>query len=105
MWRVPMLNEPFACAPRITAPSQLPVKQVEQRTADLPDLQVPEPRLDNPPDVCVIRLPRRQVPVGHLGVLVHELGHGRVHLRLASHRGMLEPVAELDAPPVRYKRV
>jgi hypothetical protein len=57
---------------------------------------VPERRLDHPPDVSLIRLPRRQVPVGHLGVPVHELGHCRVRLRLASRRGMLEQLAELD---------
>jgi hypothetical protein len=35
------LDEPLASAPRITAPSQLGVKQVEQGTTDLADLQVP----------------------------------------------------------------
>ena len=93
---VPVLNEPLASAPRITAPSQLRIEQVEQRAADLADLQVPERRLDHPPDVSLIRLPRRQVPVGHLGVLVHELGHGRVRLWLAARRGLLEQLAELD---------
>ena len=91
-----MLDEPLAGAPRITAPSQLRVEQVEQRAADLADLQVPECRLDHPPDVSLICLPRRQVPVGHLGVVVHELGHGRVCLGLASRCGLLEQLAELD---------
>jgi hypothetical protein len=54
---------------------------------------VPERRLDNPPDVRLISLPRRQVPVGHLGVLVRQLVHGRVRLRLAP-RGLLEQPAE-----------
>jgi hypothetical protein len=31
---VPVLDEPFAGAPRITAPSQLCIEQVEQRTAE-----------------------------------------------------------------------
>jgi hypothetical protein len=89
-----MLDEPLAGASSITAPSQLRIEQVEQRTADLADLQVPERRLDHPPGVSLIRLPRRQVPVGHCRVLVHELGHGRVGLRLASRRGLLEQLAE-----------
>ena len=57
--QVPMLNEPLAGAPRITAPSQLRIEQVKQRAANLTDLQVPERRLDNPPDVSLICLPRR----------------------------------------------
>src|SRR5690348_1928518 len=43
---------------------------------------MPERRLDNTPDVRLISLPRRQIPVGDLGVLIHELGHSRVRLRL-----------------------
>jgi hypothetical protein len=46
-----MLDEPLAAAPRITTPSQLRIEQVEQRAADLANLQVPERRLDHPPDV------------------------------------------------------
>src|SRR5690348_13269114 len=57
---------------------------------------MPERRLDNTPDVRLISLPRRQVPVGDIGVLIHELGHGCVRLRLASCRGLLEQLAELD---------
>ena len=91
-----MLNEPLTGAPRITAPPQLRIEQVEQWPADLADLQMSERRLDNTPDVRLISLPRRQVPVGHLGVLVHELGHGRVRLGLAPRRGLLEQLAELD---------
>jgi hypothetical protein len=71
----------------------------ESPAASIPDLahlQVAERRLDNPSDVSLIRLPRRQVPVGYLGVLVHELGHGRVCLRLASRGRLLEQLAELD---------
>jgi hypothetical protein len=91
-----VLNEPLAGVLRISAPPQLRMEQVEKGAADLADLQVPERRLDNPPGVSVIRLSRRQVPVGHLGVLCHELGHGRVRLGLASRRGLLEQLAELD---------
>lgn len=57
---------------------------------------MPERRLDNTPDVRLISLPRRQVPVGHLSVLIHELGHGRVRLGLASSLCLLEQPAELN---------
>jgi hypothetical protein len=45
---------------------------------------------------CRADLSRRQVPVGHLGVLVHELGHGCVRFRLASRRGLLKQLPQLD---------
>ena len=93
---VPVLNGPLAGAPGIATPSQLRVEQIEEGPADLTDLQMPERRLDNTPDVRLISLPRRQVPVGHRGVLVHELGHGRVGLWLAASLRLLEQPAELD---------
>ena len=80
---------------RIPAPLQLRVEQVEQGPAYRADLQVPESGLDHPPDVELVRLPGRQVPVGDLRVPVHELGHGGVRLRLASRPGLLEQFAEL----------
>jgi hypothetical protein len=85
-----VLNGLLAGAPGIAAPSQLRVEQVEEWPANLADLQMPERRLDNTPDVSLIGLPRRQIPIGHLGVLVHELSHGRVRLRLTPRRGLLE---------------
>jgi len=91
-----VLNEPLPGAPRIAAPPQLRVQEVEQGSADLPDLQVPESRLDHPPDVDLVRLPGRQVPVGDLGVPVHQLRHSGVRLGLAPRRGLLEQLAELD---------
>jgi hypothetical protein len=93
---VPVLNGPLAGAPGIAAPSQLRGEQVEEGSADLADLQAPERRLDNTPDVRLLSLPRRQVPVGHLGVLIYELSHGRIRLRLASRRGLLKQLAEFD---------
>ena len=68
---VPVLDKPFPGTPRIAAPSQLRVQEIEQGPADLPDLQMPESGLDHPPGVDLVRLPGRQVPVGDLGVPVH----------------------------------
>ena len=93
---IPVLDEPPPGAPGIAAPLQLRVQEVEQGPSDLPDLQVPERRLDHPPDVDLVRLPGRQVPVGDLGVPVHQLRHGGVRLGLAASRGLLEQPAELD---------
>jgi hypothetical protein len=93
---VAVLDEPLPGAPGIAAPPQLRVQEVEQGPADLPALQVPESGLDHPPDVNLVRLPGRQVPVGDLGVPVHQLRHGGVRLGLASRRGLLEQLAELD---------
>jgi hypothetical protein len=93
---VPVLDEPLPGAPGIAAPPQLRVQEVKQGPAELPDFQVPERGLDHPPDVDLVRLPGRQVPVSDLGVAVHELGHGGVRLGLASCRGLLKQLAELD---------
>ncbi len=93
-WHVPVLGEPLAGTPGIAAALQLRVEQVEQGPADLADLQVPESGLDHPPDVELVRLPGRQVPVGDFRIPVHELGHGGIRLGLASRRGLLEQFAE-----------
>ena len=58
---LPVFNKPLASTRQVTAAPQLRVEQVEQRPAYLADLQVPESGLDHPPDVDLIRLPRRQV--------------------------------------------
>ena len=87
---------PMSYTPFIAAPPQLRVQEVEQGPSDLPDLQMPESRLDHPPDVDLVRLPGRQVPVGDLGVPIHQLRHGGVGLGLAASRGLLEQLAELD---------
>jgi hypothetical protein len=57
---------------------------------------MPKSGLDHPPDVDLVRLPGRQVPVGDLGVPIHQLRHSGVRLGLASRRGLLERLAELD---------
>ena len=93
---VPVLDEPLPGAPGIAAPPQLRVQEVEQGPADLSDLQVPESGLDHPPDVDLVRLPGRQVPVGDFDIPVHQLRHGGVRLGLAASRGLLEQLAELD---------
>ena len=93
---VPVLGERLPGAPGIPAAPQLRVQEVEQGAAYLADLQVPESGLDHPPDVELVRLPGRQVPAGDLRIPVHELGHGGVRLGLASRRGLLKQLAELD---------
>src|SRR6266704_3603833 len=93
---VPVLDEPLPGAPGIAAPPQLRGQEVEQGPAELSDLQVPESGLDHPPDVDLVRLPGRQVPVGDLGVPIHQLRHGGVRLGLAPRRGLLEQLAEFD---------
>jgi hypothetical protein len=93
---VPVLDEPLPGAPRIAAPPQLRIQEVEQGPAELSDLQVPESGLNHPPDVYLVRLPGRQVPVGDFDIPVHQLRHGGVRLRLAASRGLLKQPAELD---------
>src|SRR5215475_1852735 len=54
---VPVLDEPLPGAPGLAASPELRVQEVEQGSADLSDLQVPESGLDHPPDVDLVRLP------------------------------------------------
>jgi hypothetical protein len=93
---VPVLDEPLTGAPGIATAPQLRIQQVEQRPVYLADLHVPESGLDHPPDVDLVRLPGRQIPVGDLDIPVHELSDGGVGLRLAPRRGLLEQFAEFD---------
>lgn len=95
-WRVPVLGKWLTSARMVTAAPQLRVEQIEQGSPYLADLQVPQSGLDHPLDVVLVRLPGGQVPVGDLGVPVHQLRYGGVRLRLAASRGLLEQPAEFD---------
>ena len=93
---IPVLGERLRVTCGVATPPQLRIEQIEQGPAYLADLQVPQTGLDHPLDVVLVRLPGGQVPIGDLGVPVHQLRHGGVRLRLTISRGLLEQPAELD---------
>jgi hypothetical protein len=72
-WRIPVLGKWLTRARMVAAAPQLRVEQVEQGPPYLADLKVPKRGLDHPLDVVLVRLPGRQIPVGDLGVPVHQL--------------------------------
>jgi hypothetical protein len=57
---------------------------------------MPESRLYRPPDVPLESVPGGKIPLGHLHVLIEQLGDGRAGLRLTPGRDLLEQLAELN---------
>jgi hypothetical protein len=76
-WHVTVLGERPAVARQVAAFLQPGVEHVEHRTAYLADLHMPERRLDRPPDVPHEPVPGGKIPLGHLRILVEQLGDGR----------------------------
>lgn len=85
-----------ACARWVAAPLQPPVQLVQNRAAYLANLKVPDSGLDRPPDMPLAAFPRRQLPLGDRGLLIHQPRYGHVGLGLAAHRSLLEQLAERD---------
>jgi hypothetical protein len=56
---------------------------------------MPERRLDRPPDVPFKTRPGGEIPLGHLHILVEQLGDCHAGLRLAPGHNLLEQPAEL----------
>jgi hypothetical protein len=91
-----VLGEGPAGAREVAASHQPGVQRVQQRAADLADLDGPEGGLDGPADVAEVALQGGQVPSGCQHVLVEQLGHGDGRVGLASRCGLLDQLAELD---------
>ena len=76
----------------VAAAHQPGVEGVQDRAADLADLEGPESGLDRPADVPEVALPSGHVPTGCRHVLVEELGHGeRSVAQLTRRVGISQP--------------
>jgi len=90
------LDERLAGAREVAASHQAGVEGVQDRAAGLADLEGAEGRVDGPPDVPEVAFPGGHVPPGCRHVLVEQLGHGDIRVRLPPGLGHREQLAELD---------
>jgi len=95
---VAVLGKRAAGTGQVTAALEPGIQLIEHPAAHLADLQVPESRLDRTADEARVRLPRRDIPLGHRNILVQELFHGNAGVgpTPVGGRDLRQKTTELD---------